>query len=124
MPTILSSNAFIWFLIGAVWNTLNLWLLFLIVRTAFSGNKKRGITAIFLFLKFPLLYLLAYFILANWKSSIVGLILGFSLPLVVGVFWAISYLKGSLRPDYANDSPTNKIEHSHIFDNIKEANRS
>jgi len=73
------------FLVGAVWNCLNLWALAVLVRNAFTKPpKKKRILALFL-LKFPVLYGGGILLVLYGGVDIIGVLVGFSLPLMVMV---------------------------------------
>lgn len=71
------------FLASAVWSALNLWLLTLLIRTAFAPEASRKKVLILFLLKFPLLYGCGFLLVVYGKIHILGALVGFSLPLIV-----------------------------------------
>lgn len=100
----MANNMLLWIIIGVIWNSINLWLLFLIVKVILSWHKNRGrkriILGLFLFLKFPLLYTAGYLFLTYGNPSSGWLMLGFSLPLLTAFFWIIGRLIRSAEPGF------------------------
>lgn len=108
-----------WFIIGATWNILNLWLLYLIIKATFSQAKKMGRIVLLLFLKFPLLYTAGYFILTYWNPSLGGLIFGFSIPLLIASVWMVGRSMNLTRLGYDKGALANRAGYPGIFRNIK-----
>ncbi len=68
------------FLVGAAWSLVNLWFIRGLIKEVISPNPARkNVAAIFVLLKFPLLYVGGYFILASEWFSVASLLIGFSL---------------------------------------------
>jgi hypothetical protein len=80
------------FLAGWGWMTLNLWLLTVLVRTAFSESPDRKKVMVLLFLKFPLLYAGGFLLVIYGRLDVPGALAGFSLPLVVVLLKAAGIL--------------------------------
>lgn len=80
------------FLIGALWNIVNLWILARIIAIFLSlskeGKRKKKVAFLFV-LKFPVLYGLGYLTVRYGGFSAVGLLCGFSLPFTVIIFKAL-----------------------------------
>lgn len=92
------------FLVGAVWNTANLWGLAALVRNAFAKPpQKKRILALFL-LKFPVLYGGGALLVLYGGVDILGALVGFSLPLIVIV------LKGGSRAQRDDPAPRDEMD--------------
>jgi len=87
----LGSQVALGFLVGVAWSLANFYLLKRLVVEILTPNERRKQVAILLaFVKFPILYVIGYFIIASDYFSIYALMSGFTLILVVIVFKAIS----------------------------------
>ena len=89
------------FLAGAVWSALNFWGLASLIRSALAEEPdKKKILLLFL-LKFPVLYGVGFVIVFYTGVDVLGVLVGFSLPLVVVVLKSggrIMHQKGLLDP--------------------------
>lgn len=86
------------FMAGAIWNILNVFLLFKvsnILVPSYESNKTRGLVSGML--KFPLLFGAGYMVIKYTRVSLYGIMLGFSLLLVVFILRAAGgYLTGGV----------------------------
>jgi hypothetical protein len=81
------------FCLGALWSAANLYLLREIVtRLITVGDRPMTALLVLVLLKFPLLYLGGYFILAAGSYPVASPLLGFGLPLAVLVLKAAGRL--------------------------------
>ncbi len=115
----INRTAIIWLLVGGIWNSANIWLLHMVIKTAFSQSRKMGRIIFILFLKFPILYTSGYLLLTYGKPSFGGLILGFSIPLLASLVWLIRRSTRSTQPDHANDAKAKEADYSGIIHNMK-----
>ncbi len=115
----ITRTAIIWFLVGGIWNSTNLWLLHLVIKNTFSQSRKMGRIMLILFLKFPILYTSGYLILAYGKPSFGGLILGFSIPLLATFIWLIGRSTHPIQSDHINNTKAKEADYSGIFHKFK-----
>lgn len=115
----ISRATLIWFLVGGIWNSINLLLLYLVVKATFSKPRKMGRIILILFLKFPILYTSGYLILTYGNPYFGGLILGFSMPLLAAFIWLIGRSTSLPQLDHTKDALAKRAENSSIFRNIK-----
>ncbi|HLG30201.1 MAG TPA: hypothetical protein VI387_08335 [Candidatus Brocadiales bacterium] len=115
----ITRTTIIWFLVGGIWNSTNLWLLHLVIKNTFSQSRKMGRIMLILFLKFPILYTSGYLILTYEKPSFGGLILGFSIPLLATLIWLIRRSTRPTQPDHTNDAKAKEADYSGIIHNMK-----
>jgi len=89
------------FLAGAVWSALNFWGLASLIQSALAEHPdKKKIFLLFL-LKFPVLYGAGFVIVFYTGVDVLGVLVGFSLPLVVVILKTggrIMHQKGVLDP--------------------------
>lgn len=119
MLTMINRAFLTWFTLGALWNAVNLWLLFLVIKTTFSQTKKISRIVLLLFLKFPLLYTSGYILLAYGNPSMGGLILGLTLTLLSASFWMIVKLIRPAQSGYDKENLVEGTMHSAVLRNIK-----
>ncbi len=81
------------FFVGAAWSLINLFFIRTLIKEVVSPNEARkSITAVLALLKFPLLYVAGYFIVASEFFSVYALLAGFSLLFAVIVLKVLGRL--------------------------------
>ncbi|MGB5106353.1 MAG: ATP synthase subunit I [Candidatus Zixiibacteriota bacterium] len=81
------------FLVGACWSLVNLIFIKSLIKEVISTNAARKtITAVLALLKFPLLYVAGYFIIAADIFSVYALLAGFSLMFAIIVLKVLGRL--------------------------------
>lgn len=81
------------FFVGAAWSLVNLFFIRTLIKEVVSPNEARkSITAVLALLKFPLLYVAGYFIVASEFFSVYALLAGFSLLFAVIVLKVLGRL--------------------------------
>lgn len=76
------------FLAGGLWSALNLWLLVSLLTSALAKEKNKKKILLLFMLKFPVLYGGGFFLVWYGRLNVLGVLVGFSLPLVVAVLKA------------------------------------
>ncbi len=74
-------------LAGGAWNLANLWCLTQLFRAWLEPSPSRRRAIIWLLLKFPVLYLLAFGLLRMPSASLLGFGIGFTVVLVAAMGW-------------------------------------
>ncbi len=81
------------FFVGSAWSLINLFFIRTLIKEVVSPNEARkSITAVLALLKFPLLYVAGYFIVASEFFSVYALLAGFSLLFAVIVLKVLGRL--------------------------------
>lgn len=81
------------FLIGSTWSLVNFFFLRSLIKEVVSPDEARKtLTAMLALLKFPLLYVAGYFIVASQAFSVYSLLSGFSLVFVIIVLKVLGRL--------------------------------
>lgn len=88
---------------GIVWGMINLYFLSLLVRSSLRPEGADKASAlIFLFIKFPLLYLSGYFLMTNDYFDPLLLVIGFTVSLLIIVLKAAG--RALLKLDYFEEN--------------------
>lgn len=81
------------FLVGSTWSFVNLFFIRSLIKEVVNPNEARkSVTAVLALLKFPLLYVAGYFIVASEFFSVYALLAGFSLLFAVIVLKVLGRL--------------------------------
>ncbi len=76
-------------MVGGIWSTLNLWVLYKLFQEVFFQNRPLPIL-LFAQLKLPVLYGLGYLALRYLKLDLLWAVVGFHIPVMVIVFVALA----------------------------------
>ncbi|MDA0838151.1 MAG: ATP synthase subunit I [Planctomycetota bacterium] len=98
------------YLLGVVWSALNLWGMTKLVSTVFSEHKNSKTVALALMLKFPVIYGGGFLMLYFGKLDVIGVLVGFSIPLVIAVLKSggkVLTVQGII-PDGTKSAKTNR----------------
>ena len=87
--TLWNTRAALGVIAGGFWNLANLWCLERVLSAWLQPQPSRRRALGWVLVKFPLLYLLAFMLLRVSFVSLVGFGIGFTVVLVVAIWWFI-----------------------------------